>query len=138
MLIWFMKIFKLVTFLIILSTINLFAQDKDVNISLKSSELTFGTAKKNIKPGVTKQEEIVTIFGSADNLVMRDGKETWIYDRLKVETSTTSEGSFINLLIVGGGNRSSNVSTSTKNLTLIIKFDSKGIVEDFNVRSGGY
>jgi hypothetical protein len=133
-----MKIFKLVTFLIILSTINLFAQDKDVNISLKSSELTFGTAKKNIKPGVTKQEEIVTIFGSADNLVMRDGKETWIYDRLKVETSTTSEGSFINLLIVGGGNRSSNVSTSTKNLTLIIKFDSKGIVEDFNVRSGGY
>jgi len=123
-----MKIFKLVTFLIILSTINLFAQDKDVNISLKSSELTFGTAKKNIKPGVTKQEEIVTIFG----------KETWIYDRLKVETSTTSEGSFINLLIVGGGNRSSNVSTSTKNLTLIIKFDSKGIVEDFNVRSGGY
>jgi len=133
-----MKIFKLVTFLIILSTINLFAQDKDVNISLKSSELTFGTAKKNIKPGVTKQEEIVTIFGSADNMVMRDGKETWIYDRLKVETSTTSEGSFINLLIVGGGNRSSNVSTSTKNLTLIIKFDSKGIVEDFNVRSGGY
>jgi hypothetical protein len=133
-----MKIFKLVTFLILLSTINLFAQDKDVNISLKSSELTFGTAKKNIKPGVTKQEEIVTIFGSADNMVMRDGKETWIYDRLKVETSTTSEGSFINLLIVGGSNRSSNVSTSTKNLTLIIKFDSKGIVEDFNVRSGGY
>ena len=133
-----MKIFKLFTFLILLSTINLFAQDKDVNISLKSSELTFGTAKKNIKPGVTKQEEIVTIFGSADNMVMRDGKETWIYDRLKVETSTTSEGSFINLLIVGGSNRSSNVSTSTKNLTLIIKFDSKGIVEDFNVRSGGY
>ena len=55
-----------------------FAQDKDVNISLKSSELTFGTAKKHIKPGVTKQEEIVSIFGSADNLVMRDGKETWI------------------------------------------------------------
>jgi hypothetical protein len=133
-----MKMFKLVTFLILLSTINLFAQDKDVNISLKSSELTFGTAKKNIKPGLTKQEEIVTIFGSADNMVMRDGKETWIYDRLKVETSTTSEGSFINLLIVGGSNRSSNVSTSTKNLTLIIKFDSKGIVEDFNVRSGGY
>ena len=133
-----MKIFKLVTFLIILSITNLFAQDKDVNISLKSSELTFGTAKKNIKPGVTKQEEIVTIFGSADNMVMRDGKETWIYDRLKVETSTSSEGSFINLLIVGGGNRSSNVSTSTKNLTLIIKFNSKGVVEDFNVRSGGY
>ena len=133
-----MKIFKLFAFLILLSTTNLFAQDKDVNISLKSSELTFGTAKKNIKPGVTKQEEIVTIFGSADNMVMRDGKETWIYDRLKVETSTSSEGSFINLLIVGGGNRSSNVSTSTKNLTLIIKFNSKGVVEDFNVRSGGY
>ena len=135
-----MKIFKLVFILTLLSTINLFAQDKDkdVNISLKSSELTFGTAKKHIKPGITKQEEIVSIFGSADNMVMRDGKETWIYDRLKVETSTTSEGSFINLLIVGGSNRSSNVSTSTKNLTLIIKFDSKGVVEDFNVRSGGY
>ena len=135
-----MKIFKLVFILTLLSTINLFAQDKDkdVNISLKSSELTFGTAKKHIKPGITKQEEIVSIFGSADNMVMRDGKETWIYDRLKVETSTSSEGSFINLLIVGGGNRSSNVSTSTKNLTLIIKFNSKGVVEDFNVRSGGY
>ena len=32
----------------------------------------------------------------------------------------------------------SNVTTRTKNLTLIIKFDAKGIVEDFNVRSGGY
>ena len=120
-----MKIFKLFFILTFLSTINLFAQDKDVNISLKSSELTFGTAKKHIKPGITKQEEVVSIFGSADNMVMRDGKETWIYDRLKVETSTSSEGCFINLLIVGGGNRSSNVSTSTKNLTLIIKFDSK-------------
>jgi len=115
-----------------------FAQDKDVNISLKSSELTFGTAKKHIKPGVTKQEEIVSIFGSADNLVMRDGKETWIYDRLQVETSTSAEGNFINLLIVGANNRTSNVTTRTKNLTLIIKFDAKGIVEDFNVRSGGY
>ena len=115
-----------------------FSQDKDVNISLKSSELTFGTTKKHIKPGVTKQEEIVSIFGSADNLVMRDGKETWIYDRLQVETSTSAEGNFINLLIVGANNRTSNVTTRTKNLTLIIKFDAKGIVEDFNVRSGGY
>ena len=115
-----------------------FSQVKDVNISLKSSELTFGTAKKHIKPGVTKQEEIVSIFGSADNLVMRDGKETWIYDRLQVETSTSAEGNFINLLIVGANNRTSNVTTRTKNLTLIIKFDAKGIVEDFNVRSGGY
>jgi hypothetical protein len=115
-----------------------FSQDKDVNISLKSSELTFGTAKKHIKPGVTKQEEIVSIFGSADNLVMRDGKETWIYDRLQVETSTSAEGNFINLLIIGANNRTSNVTTRTKNLTLIIKFDAKGIVEDFNVRSGGY
>ena len=119
-------------------TIGSFAQDKDVNISLKSSELTFGTAKKHIKPGVTKQEEIVSIFGSADNLVMRDGKETWIYDRLQVETSTSAEGNFINLLIIGANNRTSNVTTRTKNLTLIIKFDAKGIVEDFNVRSGGY
>ena len=133
-----MKIFKLILIFSFLSTINLFAQEKDINVSLKSSELTFGTAKKNIKPGITKQEDIVSIFGSADNMIMRDGKETWIYDRLKVETSTSAEGSFINLLIVGGSNRSSNVSSSTKNLTLIIKFDSKGIVEDFNVRSGGY
>jgi hypothetical protein len=42
------------------------------------------------------------------------------------------------LLIVGANNRTSNVITGTKNLTVIIKFDSKGIVEDFNVRSGGY
>ncbi len=126
-----------IIFLSILTT-GSFAQDKDVNISLKSSELTFGTEKKHIKPGVTKQEEIVSIFGSADNLVMRDGKETWIYDRLQVETSTSAEGNFINLLIVGANNRTSNVTTRTKNLTLIIKFDAKGIVEDFNVRSGGY
>jgi hypothetical protein len=130
-------IYIAIMFLSIL-TLRSFAQDKDVNISLKSSELTFGTAKKHIKPGVTKQEEIVSIFGSADNLVMRDGKETWIYDRLQVETSTSSEGNFINLLIVGANNRTSNVTTRTKNLTLIIKFDAKGIVEDFNVRSGGY
>ena len=132
------KIAYILIILLSILTLRSFAQDKDVNISLKSSELTFGTAKKNIKPGITKQEEIVSIFGSADNLVMRDGKETWIYDRLQVETSTSSEGNFINLLIVGANNRTSNVTTRTKNLTLIIKFDAKRIVEDFNVRSGGY
>ena len=115
-------IFVAILFSLSLLSIKSYAQDKDVNISLKSSELTFGTAKKNIKPGVTKQEEIVSIFGSADNLVMRDGKETWIYDRLQVETSTSAEGNFINLLIVGANNRTSNVTTRTKNLTLIIKF----------------
>jgi hypothetical protein len=58
-------------------------------------------------PRVTKQKEIVSIFGSADNLVIRNGKETWIYDRLQVEISTSSEGNFINLLIVGVNNRTS-------------------------------
>jgi len=133
---------KIIFFLIflILNTVSskIYAEDKDVNFSLKSSELTFGTAKKNIKPGVTTQEEIVNLFGSADNMIMREGKETWIYDKITVESSSKADGSFINLLIIGGGNRTSSTSTKTKNLTLIIKFDSKGIVQDFNIRSGGY
>jgi hypothetical protein len=41
------------------------------------------------------------------------------------------------LLIGGANNRTSNVTTRTKNLTLIIKFDAKGFVEDFNLGSGG-
>ena len=107
----------------------------------KVQKISFEMMKKSIKIGSTTQEEIVKLFGSADNIIMKGNKEIWIYDRYKVESKSSSKSSFKygTLILVGGNSRNSNSSSSTsiQTLTVIIDF-TNNIVTDLNMRKGGY
>ena len=100
--------------------------------------ITYGMAKKYVVIGKTSQEDVIKLFGSPDNMVMKKNKEIWIYDRFRVESSSKSSSGYGTLILIGGSSRSSNTSTHTKTITVIIDFDEDGIVEDFNMRVGGY
>ncbi|OEU65789.1 MAG: hypothetical protein BA863_09985 [Desulfovibrio sp. S3730MH75] len=102
------------------------------------SEITYGVAKKNIVIGKTRQEDVIKLFGSPDNMIMRQGRELWIYDRFRVESSSESSSGYGTLILFGGSSRKSTVSTQTKTLTVILDFNKVGIVEDFSMRVGGY
>lgn len=107
----------------------------------KAQKISFGMMKKHIQVGITTQEEIIKLFGSADNIIMQGKKEIWIYDRFKVESQSSSNSDFNygTLILVGGTSRNNNSSSSTsiQTLTVIIDF-TNNIVTDLNMRKGGY
>jgi len=100
--------------------------------------LTYGMVKKNIKIGQSTQEDVVKLFGSPDNMVMRKSKEIWIYDRYRVETDTTTASGYGTIILAGGSKSSTTTSTRVKTITVIIDFSTSGVVEDFSMRVGGY
>lgn len=100
--------------------------------------LTYGMVKKNIKIGQSTQEDVVKLFGSPDNMVMRKTKEIWVYDRYRVETDTSTSSGYGTILLAGGGQSSTTSSTRVKTITVIFDFNPSGIVEDFSMRVGGY
>ena len=112
------------------------AQNNVINNS--ESKITYGMAKKNVVVGKTSQEDVIKLFGSPDNMVLKKNKEIWIYDRFRVETSNKSSSGYGTVILLGGNSNNSYSSTYTKTITLIIDFDEDGIVEDFNMRVGGY
>lgn len=104
----------------------------------QGNTLTYGMVKKNIKVGQSTQEDVIKLFGSPDNMVMRKNKEIWVYDRYRVETDTTTSSGYGTILLAGGGGSSTSTSTRVKTITVIIDFNSNSIVEDFSMRVGGY
>ncbi len=108
------------------------------NVSVINETLSFGMVKKHVIVGKSTQSEVIKIFGSPDNIIMKKGKELWIYDRFKVETSASSESGFGNIIIAGVASKTSKTSTSIKTITVMIDFDVNNVVEDFSIRVGGF
>jgi hypothetical protein len=75
------------------------------------------------------------VLGSP-NIVTKDtqGREEWTYDRISTEKNSGSEGFWF--LLFGKSNASS--SSSSKSLTVIIKFDENKNVLDFTYQSLKY
>lgn len=114
------------------------ALSADTNAEPQGNTLTYGMVKKNIKVGQSTQEDVIKIFGSPDNMVMRKNKEIWVYDRYRVETDTSTASGYGTILLAGGSQSTTSTSTRVKTITVIIDFNASGIVEDFSMRVGGY
>ena len=71
-------------------------------------------------------------------MILKDGKEMWIYDRFRVESESSSSSGYGTILIAGVAGTSSKTSSYTKTITIIINFDSNTVVEDYQMRVGGY
>lgn len=112
--------------------------DEKLRFSEGVEPITFGMVKKHIKIGESTQENVIRLFGSPDNMVLRKGKEMWIYDRFKVETNVSSESGYGTIIFAGLSKNTSFSSISLKTITVIIDFNHEGIVEDLNMRVGGY
>lgn len=110
---------------------------------IQETNLTLGTAQKNIKIG-TSQDEVALALGSP-NIVTVDseGKETWIYDKVTSVISYNNSGFNVGLggLVgaIGGstagggllnaayGKNGGNTQTNQKTLTIVIKFTDKTV-----------
>lgn len=118
--------------------------------SSKEREMTVGIVQKEIRTGMS-QADVAQALGSP-NIVTndKDGKETWIYDKIASEASYSSSsvggvgaaggvtGNTLILGLIGGDYRSGAASKTQKTLTVIIKFDNNKAVESFNYHSSKF
>ncbi len=99
-------------------------------------DMTVGIVQRDIRKGMTAAA-VAEVLGSP-NIVSkdRDGKESWIYDRLATEAAySTGSGGILSLLI---GSRNAGAASSTqKSLTVIIKFVN-GVVSDYSYHSSRF
>ena len=108
---------------------------REANQTTQNSNLTAGMAKQKITKGVTTQNELLEVFG-APNIITKNksGNEVWTYD--KISSDKSFEDGYWNVVV--GGASGGQSSTTTKTFTLMIEFDTNGIVKDFSYRSSSF
>ena len=110
--------------------------------SAESNDFTLGKVQSQLSEGMSSSQ-VVNLLGSP-NLVTstQGGGEAWTYDKVSQESESSSmsgagAGSSGNFFGIFGGGRSKN-STSSKNLTLIVKFNVDGVVSSYKYQSIKY
>ena len=109
---------------------SLMDQQKDMNAAKgEGDNLSIAKVQKEIRVGMSSSD-VVSILGSP-NMVTTDDKrrESWVYDKVSTEgmASTSSGRGFLWFPT----DRNATVSRTQKTLTIVIKFDEKGMVRDF-------
>jgi len=105
-------------------------QQKDMNAAKgEGDNLSIAKVQKEIKVGMSSSD-VVSVLGSP-NMVTTDDKrrESWVYD--KVSTEGMASGSAGRSFLWFPSDRNATVSRTQKTLTIVIKFDEKGMVRDF-------
>ena len=108
-------------------------------LSSKNSNLTQGNVQMNLQVGETTKVDVLENFGSP-NVTTRDasGQEVWSYQRAaQVAQSTTSEG-YWTIIFAGQSKTATGFESSSRMITLIIKFDDNDVVTDFRSRESNF
>ena len=133
--------FRLKSFLVLLFATFLISgcMSKVQPLTDRNSALTQGNVQLSVKVGTTTKSDILENFGSP-NITTRDGsgKEVWTYQRSAQVSQSSSESGYWTILIAGEQGRSSGFESSSRMITLIIKFDSNDIVSDFRSRTSNF
>jgi outer membrane protein assembly factor BamE (lipoprotein component of BamABCDE complex) len=105
----------------------------------RNSQLTQGNVQLNLKVGETTKAEVIEVFG-APNVTTRDGegREVWTYQRSAQVAQSSSKEGYWTIILAGGVGRSSGMESSSRMITLIIKFNGDDIVTDFNSRTSNF
>lgn len=108
-------------------------------VDTRNSVLTQGNVQLNLQTGVTTKADVLEDFG-APNVTTRDGagREVWSYQRAATATQSTSNSNYWTILLAGGSNKASGFESTSRMMTLIVKFDSNDVVNDFSSRSSNF
>ena len=101
--------------------------------------LTHGGVQLTLKTGETTQAEILDTFG-APNIATIDasGREVWTYRRHATVTRASGSDTYFNILIFGTSGKSREQASSSRTMTLILKFDENKVVYDFRSMSSSF
>lgn len=105
----------------------------------RNSQITQGNVQMNVVVGRTTKAEVLEKFG-APNVTTRDGKgaEVWSYQRSGQISQSSGRTGYWTVILGGQSGSASGFETSSRMMTLIIKFDHRDIVTDFNSRESNF
>lgn len=105
----------------------------------RNSQITQGNVQMNVAVGSTTKAEVLEKFG-APNVTTRDGKghEIWSYQRAAQISQTSGRSGYWTVILGGQSGSASGFETNSRMITLIIKFDHRDIVIDFNSRESNF
>lgn len=108
-------------------------------VTSQNSPLTQGNIQLNLKVGKTTKAEVLELFG-APNITTRDGsgQEVWTYQRSAQVTQSKTEAGYWTIFIAGTSGTASGFESSSRMITLIIKFDETDVVTDFRSRTSNF
>ena len=108
-------------------------------VDARNSNMTQGNVQLNVVEGKTNKSEILEVFG-APNITTRNssGREVWTYQRSAQVAQSSSQTGYWTVLLAGREGSSSGFESSSRMITLIIKFDSKDVVADFSSRTSNF
>lgn len=100
-------------------------------------KLTTGVVQKEIRKGMSGGD-VVSVLGSP-NIVTTDNQgEVWVYDKISTETAASANTLGGSLIFYGGTSGAGAKTTNQRTLTVVIKFDKKGLVRDFASHSSSF
>ena len=101
--------------------------------------LTHGGVQLTLKTGETTQAEILDAFGAPNIATMNaSGREVWTYRRHATVTRASGSDTYFNILVFGTSGGSREQASSSRTMTLIIKFDENSVVYDFRSMSSSF
>ncbi|MCB4747126.1 MAG: hypothetical protein LGB54_00825 [Sulfurovum sp.] len=105
----------------------------------RNSQLTQGNIQMNLVTGKTTKAEVLENFGSP-NITTRDGGgcEVWTYQRTAQVSQSSSQSGYWTIILAGQSGNASGFESSSRMITLIIKFNSRDIVTDFRSRTSNF
>ena len=108
-------------------------------LTKKNSQLTQGMVQLKVEVGKTSKTEILETFG-APNITTRDssGDEVWTYQRQAQANQSSSQSGYWTIILAGKTSKASGFETSSRMMTLIIKFNNDDIVTDFKSRESNF
>jgi hypothetical protein len=105
----------------------------------KNSDLTQGNVQMNLIVGQTSKADVLENFGSP-NVTTRDGagREVWSYQRAAQVEKSSKQSGYWTVILAGQSRSASGFESSSRMITLIIKFNDQDVVTDFRSRTSQF
>ncbi len=114
------------------------SHSRDVSEQAADEKFTLGNVQRKIQKGMS-QADVAGSLGSP-NIVTKDasGKEAWVYDKVAREVSYSRDQGGVWLILGAYSKEAGATRTSQRTLTVVIKFDDKGAVDDVTYHSSQF
>ena len=100
-------------------------------------QMTVGLVQKELHKGMG-QDEVATSIGSPNIVTQdKDGKDTWIYDKIATQVRTSGTEGFL-LFCQRGADSVARKDVSQQTLTVVVKFDDAKRVDAISYHSSKF
>lgn len=102
------------------------------------------TLQRHLEKGKTTQKEILTTFGSPNQVVQNDsGEELWVYNRHSTNTSGATSGAgigaYIGIPFLASMDGSVDESqSSSRGVDVVMNFDSQKVLSSYEIKKYSY